>query len=52
MKVYEIEYSFLSYFDESYDFARIQVEAISPSQALQKAKQKAPMGAKKFEIIK
>ena len=52
MKVYEIEYSFLTHYDEGYDFARIQVEAISPNQALQKAKQKAPMGAKKFEIIK
>ncbi len=55
IKIYEVEYWFLHFIgdeDCGYDYDRVEVEAISPRQALKKAKQLAPMGAKKFEIIK
>ena len=38
--------------DCGYDYNRVEVEAISSRQAILKAEQHAPRGAKKFEIIK
>lgn len=55
IKIYEVEYWFLHFIgdeDCGYDYDRVEVEAISPRQALKKAEQLAPRGAKKFEIIK
>lgn len=52
MKKYEIEYWFLSYPLESYDYDTVIVEASNPKEAIQKAKDSAPRYAKKFEIIK
>ena len=50
-----MEYWFLHFVgdeDCGYDYDRVEVEAISPRQAIRKAEQLAPLGAKKFEIIK
>ncbi len=52
MKKYEIEYWFLSYPLESYDYDTVIVEALNPKEAILKAKDSAPRYAKKFEIIK
>ncbi len=54
MKIYKIEYRFLSFIgdeDNGYDYEIVEVEAISPNQALLKAKQKACRGAKHFTIL-
>tara|TARA_R100000231_G_scaffold86524_1_gene65680 strand:+ start:200 stop:439 length:240 start_codon:yes stop_codon:yes gene_type:complete len=54
MKIYKIEYWFLSFIgdeDSGYDYDIVEVEAISPKQALLKAKQKARRGAKHFTIL-
>jgi hypothetical protein len=54
MKVYKIEYWFLSFVgdeDNGYDYDIVEVEAISPKQALLKAKQIACRGAKHFTIL-
>ena len=55
IKKYIVEYWFLHFHgdeDCGYDYDRVEVEAISPRQAIQKAEQQAPFGAKNFEIIK
>ena len=55
IKIYEVEYWFLHFVgdeDCGYDYDRVEVEAISPRKAIKKAEQLAPLGAKKFEIIK
>lgn len=51
MKAYQIEYWFLSFPEECYDYRIVDVEAISPKQAILKAKLKAHKGAKAFQII-
>ena len=54
MKLYKIEYWFLSFTgdeDSGYDYDIVEVEAISPKQALLKAKQTARRGAKHFTIL-
>ena len=53
-KKYIVEYWFLHFIgdeDCGYDYDRVEVEAISPRQAILKAEQLAPRGAKKFEIV-
>lgn len=53
-KKYTVEFWFLHFIgdeDCGYDYDRVEVEAISPRQAILKAKQLAPRGAKKFEIV-
>jgi hypothetical protein len=53
-KKYTVEFWFLHFIgdeDCGYDYDRVEVEAISPRQAILKAEQLAPRGAKKFEII-
>jgi hypothetical protein len=55
IKTYEVEFWFLHFIgdeDCGYDYDRVHVQAISPRQAIKKAEQLAPMGAKKFEIIR
>ena len=55
LKKYIVEYWFLHFVgdeDCGYDYDRVEVEAISSRQAILKAEQHAPRGAKKFEIIK
>ena len=55
LKKYIVEYWFLHFVgdeDCGYDYARVEVEAISSRQAIRKAEQEAPRGAKNFEIIK
>tara|TARA_R110001583_G_scaffold144185_13_gene296229 strand:+ start:527 stop:724 length:198 start_codon:yes stop_codon:yes gene_type:complete len=52
---YKVEYWYLSFCgddDMGYDFDVVQVGAISPRQAILKAKQSAPRNAKKFQVIK
>lgn len=53
MKKYKVEYMYLAYSGEDlegYEFDIINVEAISPKQAIEKAKLVAPFNAKKFNI--
>ena len=50
LTIYEVEYWYLNFIGDEDD--RVEVGAISPRQAILKAKQLAPRGAKKFEIIK
>ena len=53
MKNYKIEYMYLAYGGqdlEGYEFNDVHVDAISPKQAIAKAKLLAPPGAKKFTI--
>tara|TARA_Y100000114_G_C11763694_1_gene331634 strand:+ start:4634 stop:4828 length:195 start_codon:yes stop_codon:yes gene_type:complete len=53
-KTYEVEFWYLNFIgdvDMGYDYDRVKVKAISPRQAILKAEQLAPRGAKKFEII-
>ncbi|QDP61419.1 MAG: hypothetical protein GOVbin962_10 [Prokaryotic dsDNA virus sp.] len=53
-KKYIVEFWFLHFIgdeDCGYDYDRVEVEAISPRQAILKAEQLAPRGAKKFEIV-
>ena len=54
MKNYKVEYTYLA-FDgkdlEGYEFDIAHVEAISPKQAIEKAKIVAPRNAKKFTIL-
>ncbi len=53
MKNYKVEYMYLAYCGEDlegYEFDNVNVEAISPKQAIEKAKQVAPFNAKKFNI--
>ena len=53
-KKYTVEFWFLHFIgdeDCGYDYDRVEVEAISPRQAILKAEQLAPRGAKKFEIV-
>ena len=55
LKKYIVEYWFLHFVgdeDCGYDYDRVEVEAISSRQAIRKAEQEAPRGAKNFEIIK
>ena len=55
LKKYIVEYWFLHFVgdeDCGYDYDRGEVEAISSRQAIRKAEQEAPRGAKNFEIIK
>ena len=55
LTIYEVEYWYLNFIgdeDCGYDYDRVEVGAISPRQAILKAQQLAPRGAKKFEIIK
>ena len=55
LTIYTIEYWYLHFIgdeDFGYDYDRVEVGAISSRQALLKAKQLAPRGAKKFEVIK
>ena len=52
IKKYEIEYWYLSYPLDSYDYETVIIEALNPKDAIQKAKDSAPRYAKKFEIIK
>jgi len=52
---YKVQYWYLVFCgddDMGYDFDVVQVSAISSKQAILKAKQSAPRGAKKFEVIK
>ncbi len=54
MKNYKVEYMYLAYCGEDlegYEFDDINVNAISPKQAIEKAKQTAPRNAKNFNII-
>ena len=54
LKKYIVEYWFLHFVgdeDCGYDYDRVEVEAISSRQAIRKAEQEAPRGAKKFDII-
>ncbi len=54
MKAYKIEYWYLSFYGQlelGYDFNTIEVKAVSPKQAILKAKQNAHRGAKDFKII-
>lgn len=54
MPKYKIEYTYLAFCGEDlegYDFDVVEVKAISPTQAIKKAKQDAPFNAKKFNII-
>mgnify|MGYP003109725266 CR=1 FL=1 len=53
MKNYKIEYMYLAFGGqdlEGYEFDNLNVDAISPKQAIAKAKLLAPPGAKKFTI--
>lgn len=52
MKKYEIEYWYLSYPLDSYDYDTVIVEASNPKEAMQKVKDGAPRYAKNFSIIK
>jgi len=54
MKNYKVEYWYLAYGGEDiegYEFDIANVDAISPKQAIEKAKLVAPFNAKKFTII-
>ena len=53
-KKYIVEFWFLHFIgdeDCGCDYDRVEVEAISPRQAILNAEQLAPRGAKKFEIV-
>ena len=53
MKQYKIEYIYLAHSGqdlEGYEFDEVHVDAISPEQAIAKAKLLAKPGAKKFNI--
>lgn len=55
MKMYKIEYMYLAFGGqdlEGYEFDSVHVEAISPKQAIRKAKLFAPPNAKNFNIAK
>jgi hypothetical protein len=55
LSTYTVEYWFLHFEgdeDCGYDYDWVEVEATSSRQAILKAEQHAPRGAKKFEIIK
>jgi len=54
VKNYKVEYWFLNFvgdYDFGYDYERVDVKAISPKQAILKAKEKARKGAKNFAIV-
>lgn len=51
MKKYEIEYWFMSYPLESYDYDTVIVEASNSKEAILKAKDGAPRYAKNFKVI-
>ena len=54
LKKYIVEYWFLNFIgdiDMGYDYERVNVNAISPKQAILLAKQKARKGAKSFSIV-
>ncbi len=54
MKNYKVEYWYLLFIggeDLGYDFDVVNVKAISPKQAISKAKQQSIVGAKNFKII-
>ena len=55
MKNYKVEYMYLAFGGqdlEGYEFKNINIEAISPKQAITKAKLLAPPYAKNFNIVK
>jgi len=54
MKNYKVEYWYLAFGGqdlEGYEFDSVHVDAISPKQAIEKAKLVAPYNAKNFNII-
>jgi len=51
MNTYEIEYWYLSYPEESYDYSIIKIDASNRDEAISKAQKEAPTYAKKFTIL-
>ena len=49
MKVYKVQYWFQN--RDDYDFKIVSLLAISPAQAIRKAKLNAPIWAKDFKVI-
>tara|TARA_R100000541_G_C1864702_1_gene79818 strand:+ start:379 stop:582 length:204 start_codon:yes stop_codon:yes gene_type:complete len=53
--IYKVEYWYLSFVDDDdmgYDYEQVEVTAISPKQAILKAKNIARIGAKNFTIVR